>query len=192
MKKKKLFSLAVIVICLSIIGGGTLAYFTDSTTAHNVITTGNIDIEIIETTDGENPFVDVTGVMPGMEVDKIVQVSNEGANDAWVRLKVDKQITLANGTVNEEDENLIIRYNLGDAPEQWTYAQDNENQNYYYYYNSLLKPGQKTTPLFKDVLFDKKMGNEYQNSTAQVYVFAQATQGDNNGKTVLEADGWPQ
>ena len=47
--KRKLFSLAVIAMCLSIVGTGTLAYFTDSTTAHNVITTGNIDIELIET-----------------------------------------------------------------------------------------------------------------------------------------------
>ena len=185
MNKKKIFSLAVVLICLSVLGTGTLAYFTDSTTAHNVITTGNIDIELIETKADGSAFEDVIGVMPGMEVDKIVQVSNEGSNEAWVRVAVAKQITLANGKLSENDENLIIRYNLGDAPEQWTH------QGNYYYYNSILKPGELTTPLFKDVLFDKKMGNEYQNSTAQVYVYVEATQVANNGKTVFEAAGWP-
>lgn len=192
MHKKRIVSLAVILLCLSIMGTGTLAYFTDSTTAHNVITTGNIDIELQETQlqDGKEVAYnqEVFGVMPGTDVSKIVRVSNEGNNDAWVRVAVTKQITLADGTPCAEDPNLIIRYNLGTAPEQWTYMQDEG----YYYYNSILKAGQETTPLFKDVLFDQKMGNEYQNSTAQVYVYAQATQVDNNGKTVFEAQGWPQ
>ena len=192
MNKKKTFSLAVILICLSVLGSGTLAYFTDSTTAHNVITTGNIDIELQETQlqDGKEVAYnqEVFGVMPGTDVSKIVRVSNEGNNDAWVRVAVTKRITLADGTPCKEDPNLIIRYNLGTAPEQWTYMQDEG----YYYYNSILKAGQETTPLFKDVLFDKKMGNEYQNSTAQVYVYAQATQVDNNGETVFDAQGWPQ
>lgn len=196
MHKKRIVSLAVILLCLSIMGTGTLAYFTDSTTAHNVITTGNIDIELQETQlqDGKEVAYnqEVFGVMPGTDVSKIVRVSNEGNNDAWVRVAVTKQITLADGTLCKEDPNLIIRYNLGTAPEQWTYAQDKQTKEYYYYYNSILKAGQETTPLFKDVLFDRKMGNEYQNSTAQVYVYAQATQVDNNGTTVFEAAGWPE
>ena len=48
MIKKRLFSLAVIVICLSIAGAGTLAYFSDQTVAHNVITSGNIKIDLLE------------------------------------------------------------------------------------------------------------------------------------------------
>ena len=42
------------------------------------------------------------------------------------------------------------------------------------------------------VTFDKQMGNDYQNSTAQVYVFAQATQVANNGERAQDAQGWPQ
>ena len=128
MHKKRIVSLAVILLCLSIMGTGTLAYFTDSTTAHNVITTGNIDIALQETQlqDGKEVAYnqEVFGVMPGTDVSKIVRVSNEGNNDAWGRVAVDKQITLANGKVSAEDSNLIIRYNLGTAPEQWTYVQN--------------------------------------------------------------------
>ena len=183
MNKKKTFSLAVILICLSVLGSGTLAYFTDSTTAHNVITTGNIDIELIETKADGTTFTDVIGVMPGMEVSKIVRVSNEGANDAWVRVAVQKEITLADKTKGDAETYLNIAYNTT----YWTYQNDG-----YYYYNKALTPDEVTTPLFEKVLFDTSMGNEYQNSTAQVYVYAQATQVDNNGETVFEAQGWPQ
>ena len=36
------------------------------------------------------------------------------------------------------------------------------------------------------------MGNEYQNATATVDVFAQAVQTANNGATVMAAQGWPK
>ena len=35
------------------------------------------------------------------------------------------------------------------------------------------------------------MGNEYQGATATVDIVAQAVQVDNNGKTVMDAQGWP-
>lgn len=183
--KRKLFSLAVIAMCLSIVGTGTLAYFTDSTTAHNVITTGNIDIELIETKADGSIFTDVIGVMPGTEVSKIVQVKNVGDNAAWVRVNVDKEIKLRSGETGDADTYLSINYNTGDGKTQWTKAGE------YYYYNQALAPTEKTSPLFSEVLFSANMGNEYQNSTAQVYVYAQATQVDNNGTGALDAAGWP-
>lgn len=188
--KRKLFSLAVIAICLSIVGTGTLAHFTDSTTAHNVITTGNIDIKLIETKIGEDgekkPFENnIIGVMPGTSVSKIVKVENVGDNAAWVRVNVDKEINLRNGEAGDANAYLSIDYNTGDAVDEWTKAGD------YYYYNQALAPSEKTSPLFSEVLFSANMGNEYQNSTAQVYVYAQATQVDNNGTDALDAAGWP-
>ena len=183
--KRKLFSLAVIAMCLSIVGTGTLAYFTDSTTAHNVITTGNIDIELIETKADGSTFTDVIGVMPGTSVSKIVEVKNVGDNAAWVRVNVDKEINLRSGEAGDADAYLSIDYNTGNGDTQWT------KDGSYYYYNQALAPSEKTSPLFREVLFSANMGNEYQNSTAQVYVYAQATQVDNNGTGALDAAGWP-
>ena len=130
-------------------------------------------------------FKDVTGVMPGESIVKKVTVENKEANDAWVRVKVDKLITLADGNAGDADTYLRINYNTGNGANQWT------KQGKYFYYNSILKPGTKTSELFSEVLFDESMGNEYQRSTAQVYVYAQATQVDSNGSTALEANGWP-
>ena len=43
--KKKLLAVAMVLCCLAIVTGGSLAYFTAEKKAHNVITTGSIDIE---------------------------------------------------------------------------------------------------------------------------------------------------
>lgn len=182
MNKKKVFSIAVIGICLSVASAGTLAYFTDAETAHNVITTGNIDVKLLETTADGTDFANVTGVVPGGEVSKIVQVKNIGANAAYVRMRVDKDITLANGQDGQPDLDLLnISYNTAD----WTEADG------YYYYNKTLEAGNSTEPLFERVKFDSRMDNRYQNSTASVYVYVEATQADHNGERALEANGWP-
>ena len=51
--------------------------------------------------------------------------------------------------------------------------------------------GKTTDILFDTVTFAPQMGNEYQNCTANIKISAQAVQTANNGKTVLEAKGWP-
>ncbi len=181
MIKKKLFSLAVIVLCLSVAGGGTLAYFSDRTVAHNVITSGNIKIDLLETRADGSTFENVIGVMPGASVEKVVQVKNIGDNDAWIRVRVEKELTKANGQAGDAD---LLGINFDSR--NWI-ARDG-----YYYYDKTLKSGDVTEPLFESVQFNASMGNDYQNSTAQVYVFAQATQTANNGETVLEANGWPE
>ena len=92
--KKKIISLAVVIALFAIAAMGTLAYFTDSDTAHNVITTGKIDITLNDKTIEAGVMVDfppkgVIGVMPTQTVDKIVSVTNSGVNDAWVRIWID-------------------------------------------------------------------------------------------------------
>lgn len=185
--KKKMFVCAIIAICASIVAYGTTAYFTHHDTATNVITAGNIKIDLQEwaITDGGGaplPFEDAFDVMPGMEVSKIVQVENTGAQPAWIRICVNKAITLAERLEGNVDLSLIS-YDLN--TEFWT------EQNGYYYYNAFLKPGETTKPLFTKVKFSPDMSNLYQHSKAVIKVNAQATQVAHNGETVFEAIGWP-
>ncbi|MBR6610544.1 MAG: SipW-dependent-type signal peptide-containing protein [Oscillospiraceae bacterium] len=192
--KKKVFSLALVVCCLSVfIASSTLAYFTKEDTATNVITMGKIDIDLVEKVvvdpeTGETEIVEdfyVEGVMPGQEVSKIVLVENEQyAEDAWVRVNITKSIVLADG--KEGDPNLLeIKPNTTD----WT-ARD-EADGTWYYYNKPLKAKEETVPLMENVVFSVKAGNEYQQANAEIYVLAQAVQVKNNGATALEAQGWP-
>lgn len=185
--KRKLFFIAVIVICLSLTAFGTLAYFTAEDTAHNVITTGDVDIELKEWADADKtkpfPKEGVSGVMPNTSVTKIVEVKNTGSGSAWVRVSVDKAILLAEGVQAQVDlDKLVIEFDT----KNWTKSGD------YYYYNKALKPNETTEPLFAAVTFDATMGNEYQNATATVEVSAQAVQSANNGDSPLKATGWPK
>lgn len=183
--KKKLLIGAFLCICLSIVAGGTLAYFTTEDTAHNVITTGGIDIALQEWADEQKvtPFPEdgIDGVMPGTSVTKIVEVKNTGSNDAYIRVKVDKNITLA-GEGEPDSDLLELSLNTTD----WTVGEDG-----YYYYNKALAPGEETEPLFTKVTFDGSMNDMYQNSSASVDVTAYAVQVANNGDTALQANGWP-
>ena len=180
--KRKLLILSVLAICLAMLAAGTLAYFTAEDTAHNVITSGGVEIAVQEWADKEKtaPFEDLTGVMPNTTVTKIAEIKNTGASDAWVRVKVEKNIKLqGEGT---PDTGLVeLTLNTTD----WT------EKDGYFYYTKALKPGEVTTPIFTAVTFKPDMGNEYQNATATVDVSAQAVQTANNGATAMDAKGWP-
>lgn len=189
--KKKILVLAVLVICLAIAATGTLAYFTTTGTARNVITSGKIKIAVVEQMlDGDNlvdfPEEGLTGIMPGSTVSKIVRVKNDNGQDAWVRVLLDVTITASDDTElptelsNDED---VIMFEIGS---DWA-AKDG-----YFYYTKPITNNELTTPLFETLTFNTKMGNEYQNCTANVVVYVEAVQKDNNGATYLEAAGWPE
>lgn len=185
--KKKITVIALIVAMVAVLALGTAAYFTADGTATNVITAGSVKIKLHETTVKEGgaepvPFEDVSGVMPGSVVSKIVTVENTGSGTAWVRISVTKAIELAQGLEGETDLDLV---GLDIDTEHWT------ERDGYYYYNAPLAAGETTEPLFTSVTFARSMGNLYQGSTATVSVLAQATQSANNGASALEAAGWP-
>ena len=180
--KRKILIVSVIVICLAMIAAGSLAYYTADTKAHNVITTGSVDIELNEWANEERTekFEDQTGVMPGKDVTKIVEVKNVGTGAAWVCVQMFVD------TYDKNDGQLdpaVVTLDINET--DWTYSGG------YYYYNKILAPGETTEPLFTTVTFDEQMGNAYQNARAEINIKAIAVQSANNGTTVLEAAGWP-
>ena len=183
--KRKLLILSVLAICVAALATGTLAYFTAEGKAHNVITTGGVDIEVREwaNEDKTEPFEDLTGVMPGTSATKIAEVANTGASEAWIRVRVEKNIRLS-AEIEAEIDPDVVTLDIDTA--HWTDGKDG-----YYYYNDPVKPGEVTAPIFTAVTFAPDMGNEYQNATATVDILAQAVQTANNGASVMEAQGWP-
>lgn len=189
--KKKVFAIAVIVLALSVLAAGTLAYFTDEAEVHNVITSGAVTIQVEEwqdTEDGRVPYPDdPVEIMPGTDLSKIVTVKNLEAQ-SWIRAKITVVITDADGdemnlTAAQLDAIMDIDLNT----EDWTEGEDG-----WYYYNAPLGMDEATAPLFESVHFSgPNMTNEYQNCTVEVIVDAQATQTANNGSSALEAKGWP-
>lgn len=180
--KRKLFILAVLAICLASLAGGTLAFYTSEGRAHNVITTGKVEIEVKEYADLEckNQFKNLTGIMPKSQITKVAKVYNHGA-PAWVRVEVTKAIELA----REGESNVeLIQLDLNTA--YWEDGGDG-----YYYYKDIVPTKSFTEPIFTTVTFDEEMDNLYKNATITVDVAAQAVQSANNGTAARNAQGWP-
>ena len=188
--KRKILLLSLLAICFSIAAVGSYAFFTTEGTAKNVITTGNVRIEVVEKMFDGTELVDfpkegVSGVLPGTSVSKIVEVKNVGQAEAWVRLRVDVS---AESEAGEPLDASLISF----APsERWLDGGDG-----FFYYKTSVPAGGATEALFREVTFSPKMDKSYGTSTIRVRVEAHAVQTANNpipdGGDVTGVQGWPE
>ena len=97
--KKKILGIALVVALIAIVVSGTLAYFTAEDEVTNTFTIGSVKIEIYEndnaTTSDTISFGKLTPIVntttPSDDVsyiDKVVDVKNIGANDAYIRTHI--------------------------------------------------------------------------------------------------------
>lgn len=133
MKKKLLLCLSILLIAAMAITG-TVAYFTDTDEALNVMTFGNVEIELIESqrdgADGLEDFEQGKVLLPivgsaqgekdgfGMStaanyVDKIVTVKNTGKNDAWIRVIVAVPSVLEENFEGTSASGNVLHWNTG-------------------------------------------------------------------------------
>lgn len=185
--KKKILLLAAVVLLLSIMTGGTFAYYTANGTARNVITSDGVDIEIEEWQQVGEDLVPYPGgeipVMPATSVSKIVTVRNLDAQ-CFIRARLDTTVTNADGeNVPVSPDVIHLTMNTDD----WT------EKDGWWYYGSPVNTNAVTEPLMTEVSFDgPNMTNEYQSCTLGIRVYAQAVQTAHNKSTALEALGWPE
>jgi len=203
--KRKALVLALLLVLLGSISAGTLAYFTADTQTHNVITSGNVNIAIVETMLGDDgtevPFEDATGVMPGQAVSKIVRVANTGVGAAWVRVKLDTSVTVDDKPIEGWEKYIKYQINDENADKNGETADDGNDsfwvagEDGWYYYNTIVPVNGETEPIIREVIFEPAMGNDYQNSRTEIDVSAQAVQAANNpipeGGKVTDIPGWP-
>ena len=187
MKKKILTVVLFLLLLCGVVG--TTAYYTTQGTARNVITSGNIRVELQEWGDlaMTKAFENPEGIMPDDVVTKVVTAKNIGANPAWVRICVDKSFRLGQETEEAQriaaQEQALIMLDINTA--DWT------EKDGWYYYNTPLEPNAVSKPLFTAVSFGEEMSNVWQGGQVIVNVSMDAVQTANNGTTVLEAAGWP-
>lgn len=189
--KKRIFALAVVLTCLSILASTTLAYFTDIGTARNVITSGGIGIQVIEQqlVGGTlQPWPETpVPVMPGTTVSKIASAKNL-EQPAWIRMNYTVTVYDATGKTMDVPAGELAEVIVIDANDDaWT------QKDGWWYYKAAVNTGETTAPLFEEVVFSgPHMDNKYQNCTVTVDVTAQAVQKVHNGDTVMDAQGWPK
>lgn len=195
--KKKIAAVCAVLAVVSLTAGGTLAFFTDEKVAHNVITVGRVDVEIIETTVDaagiEIPWPGDTGIhgtAPGDVIPKKVVVKNrDGSQSCWLRIGVVISASGpgAPGGFTPEPGLVHIDYNTAD----WTDGGDG-----FWYYRAALAPSELSEPLFTAVGFDVSAGNLFADAAVRVDVTAQAVQTAHNPETgpfdALHAAGWPE
>ena len=153
MKKKVALTAAAVALVGTLAVGGTLAWFTDTEEATNVVTLGNINIDLLERSDdienkgwqtvGEDGFdgIQYDTVMPGKVLDKDAKVYNSGHNDALLRVKVDFLLGNEIWPVNSVEAPTI----LGDTSADWEWIDG------YYYYKKVLNPGAETDNIISGV-----------------------------------------
>jgi len=189
MKKKNLVLTALLALLVGLAAYGTVAYFAGEAHVTNVVTTGTVDVELIETWNPE----DGQNVMPDQTVSKKVEVKNTGSADAWVRVSVATSAKDASGASLDTRLISLVGTDVTDQAGKQVWIPGEGG--YYYYYQPLPAGNMTALPLFTAVKFDGQMGNEFQGATILVDVAAQAVQSKNNpipeGKTVTDIPGWP-
>ena len=181
--KLKIIVLSIAAILMTLFVPQTLAYYTSSGVATNVITSGNIQLMIHETTDQGTAFPEEgVYIVPGDVVSKEVRIENICQHPFYLRVKLVYDID-----AKELPAEDCFKLNINE--ENW------ELHDGWYYYRYVVEPGEKTPYVFSHVeIVGSKVDNRYLGKTLSLSVLAQAVQSENNpledGKTYT-ASGWP-
>ncbi|MEG0355205.1 MAG: SipW-dependent-type signal peptide-containing protein [Lachnospiraceae bacterium] len=195
MSKKKVAAMVVSLALVAVVGiGATLAYFTDKTDIKkNVVTMGNVDISLTETTvaaDGKEGVTDVPNnglkfdnVMPGDVLSKKPVVTVAGTSeDAYVRVMITPQVSGNSFT----DAQVMGFLNID--PADWVKGTDG-----YYYYQAKVTKGEALAPVFTTVTIPADLGNKYAMGSFNISIQAEAIQAANVTPTMsgTQITGWP-
>lgn len=208
MSKKKILTLALAaMVVVTVIAGTSLAYFTDSKTAKNVITMGNVEITLDEAkvdefgqeltgekadrTD-EGLSYGINAAYPGAVVDKDPTVHNVGKNGAFIRATVTvkdwkKLADTAYTSANDKNDITLL---VGDLGEGWSVVEVKETEGsdavvFVLKYADILAADADTTAIFEKVTVPTVITNETANVLNEIEIKAEAIQ--QNGFTTWEA-----
>ncbi|MBE6973778.1 MAG: hypothetical protein E7440_07945 [Ruminococcaceae bacterium] len=160
----------------------TVAYYTATGTATNVVTSGSIKLKIHEQTKDGQPFpAQGIRVRPGDKVSKEVTVENTCDQPFYLRVRLTNGVEKLVMPVKD-----VFAFDLNTA--DWTLHEDG-----CYYYNHVLQPGQRTSHLFKEVeIVRKHVDGRFSGRTLTLTVTAEAVQSKNNPVDYpWQAQGWP-
>ncbi|MCR5151331.1 MAG: hypothetical protein K6B52_08935 [Clostridiales bacterium] len=176
----KIVIISVFAVAASLMTQPSLAFYSTSSIATNVVTAGDINVKIFEKTSGNKDFPqDGVYIMPGSIVSKIVTVKNTGSHPCWLRVKISDQ----NGRSDILQDVFSIDLNYID----WIDGGDG-----YYYYSQILRPGRSTEKLFSQVKVAGNSAAVKPESVFELNVIAFAVQSEHNDAvSPLSVAGWP-
>lgn len=190
MKKKILAICLVVALAATAVIGGTLAYFTDTDAQKNTFTTGNVAIDLWEDF-GDNDAEGIEKLLPATGsaqagtlkngIEKEVYVTNDGSEDAYVRVHIAIPSILDDAQPNFDASKNVLHFNY--APEtvedgKWNWSNsvdgttgsnwnfytttiDSKSYNVYVVtYETKLAKGESTVDAMSQVYLDSKTTNE--------------------------------
>lgn len=201
MKKKSILMAAIAVMLVAVlVVGGTLAYFTDTKSATNTFTMGNVAITLDET-DVNNPEArtangNTYNVYPGQTVKKDPIVHNTGKNAAYIRatVNVSNWMNLVSAyypdfkeTYPNDGYKAALNLLVGELGEGWsvvgveagdTFTIGQFDAKFILKYDGKLAANESTTAMFQNVIVPAGLDNANASSFSSVKVIAQAIQAD--------------
>lgn len=178
MKKRVALTAAAVALVGTLAVGGTLAWFTDTETATNVVTMGEVDIKLSEDggTDGiiKDGGLKYDDVMPGDTFTKKVTIENlEQA--AWIRAKI--EVTdLDDVTTTNTDH---IKFYKDDKEVSVTWAANGDGTGYVGPVKMEANDAEDYI-LFDSIKVPSSWGNEFVNQEMTIKVSVEAVQYENN------------
>lgn len=165
MKRKRWIAAGIISACLVGVSG-TYAYYQDTVSVRNYISTGDINIGIqeYEMKDGkESLYTDPDGrlVLPSQRISKIPRITNY-AQPCYVRVKI--ACTGETSVLSEQD--------ISGMPEEWIRAGE------YYYLTEPLDMGE-SVDVFQTVTIPEKWTEASSDQRLGITISAEAIQSDN-------------
>lgn len=164
--KKKFRKIAVLTAVFAVIAGigGTYAYFSDSVTVTNHISTGDVRIglEEFEIVDGrEQVYTNPKEIMPGDIISKIPRVKNY-AEPCWVRARISYES-------EEKELEGLGDENLKGFSDDWVKRGD-------YYYLTKILDTSETADVFQTVEVPYQWTEEYSGKKFEIHIRADAIQ----------------
>lgn len=201
MTKKKIVSLCLAaVLVVMAIAGATVAYFTDTKTADNTFTMGNVQIKLDETNvndpEGDRVTSNEYNVYPGAVVTKDPIVHNTGKNGAYIRatVNVSNWMNLVGAyypdfkeTFPNDGYKAALNLLVGTLGEGWSvvgveagdvFTIGQFDAKFILKYDGVLAAGADTTAMFQTVTIPAGIDNANADSFDEVKVVAQAIQAD--------------
>lgn len=205
MNKKKITTLLITGVLTLGIVGGSFAWFTSSATKPNSFATAgngteNVGIKINEPVWEADK---AANLKPGDTVGKVVNIENKSTFNQFIRVKLTKVQTKADGTILDKptiDFNQLD-YNFSRDVIEWNSKSDSSaiasdskvssdlkamgllnskwiysSTDQYYYYLGNVGPNVKTSDLLKSITLSGAAKNEWKNLNFKVVVDAQGVQ----------------
>lgn len=184
-KQKKMWLFLFGIACLLMLTTvGIYAAVQAKISVKNVITVGNIEVELCEQDkNGRDVSNKDVVVSRGYTVDRIVFAENTGTQPAFVRISVNSIYTDGETGDEVETDKIEILFN---EDTRWIYEDG------WYYYAEILEPGEKTVPLLTGIHFSATLDESNQDDILQLEILMHGLQAKNNQDDVRKAVGWPE